>query len=72
MSDKYFPIKKGVACQLKWTWNTIKLQEGTSQSCHRVDPLFLTPENFDNFHNDKKWLEQRKMQLDGNIRVYTR
>lgn len=65
MSDRYFPIKKGVACQLKWTWNTIKLQEGTSQSCHRVDPLFLTPENFDNFHNDEKWLEQRKMQLDG-------
>jgi len=65
MSDRYFPIKKGVACQLKWTWNTIKLQEGTSQSCHRVDPLFLTPENFDNFHNDEKWLEQRKMKLDG-------
>jgi len=65
MSDKYFPIKKGVACQLKWTWNTIKLQEGTSQSCHRVDPLFLTPENFNNFHNDEKWLEQRKLQLAG-------
>jgi hypothetical protein len=65
MSDKYFPIKKGVACQLKWTWNTIRLQEGTSSSCHRVEPLFLTPETFDNFHNDEKWLDQRKMQLAG-------
>ena len=65
MSDKYFPIKKGVTCQLKWTWNTIKLQEGTSQSCHRVDPLFLTPETFDNFHNNEKWLEHRKLQLAG-------
>jgi pyruvate-formate lyase-activating enzyme len=65
MSEKFFPIKKGVACQLKWTWNTIRLQEGTSQSCHRVAPLFLTLENFDNFHNDEKWLEQRKLQLAG-------
>lgn len=65
MADKYFPIKKGVACQLKWTWNTIRLQEGTSSCCHRVEPVKLTVENFENFHNHEVWISHRKLMLDG-------
>jgi organic radical activating enzyme len=68
MSDngkKYFPIQSGVACQLKWTWNTIRLQEGTSHSCHRVDPVKLTADTFDNFHNHDTWLEHRNMMKQG-------
>jgi MoaA/NifB/PqqE/SkfB family radical SAM enzyme len=64
-SSKYFPIKQGVACQLKWTWNTIRLYEGTSASCHRVHGLNLDVSTFENFHNDKKWVDQRKLMLEG-------
>lgn len=67
MQKKFFPITQGVACQLKWTWNTIRLYEGTSSSCHRVEKLKLTEQNFENFHNDKKWVDQRVMMLEGNF-----
>ena len=65
MSNEYFPIKKGVACQLKWTWNTIRLAEATSACCHRVTPIPLDINNFDNFHNDPVWISHRKLQLEG-------
>lgn len=62
---KFFPIKQGVACQLKWTWNTIGLYEGTSGCCHRVEKIPLTADTFDNFHNDDRWINQRKLMLSG-------
>jgi pyruvate-formate lyase-activating enzyme len=65
MEKKFFPIKQGVACQLKWTWNTIRLYEGVSSSCHRVTPIYLDASTFDNFHNDEKWISQRKLMLAG-------
>jgi organic radical activating enzyme len=66
MSDrKVFPIAQGVACQLKWTWNTVRLWESTTASCHRVNPVKITPEEFQNFHNHPVWLEHRKLQLEG-------
>lgn len=65
MNKKYFPIKQGVACQLKWTWNTVRLAEGTSACCHRVKPISLDAEKFDNFHNDPVWISHRQMQLQG-------
>jgi pyruvate-formate lyase-activating enzyme len=61
----YFPIKKGVACPLKWSWNTVRLAEATTACCHKVQAVPLSIENFDNFHNDPVWIEHRKMQLDG-------
>ena len=63
--DKVFPIKKGVACQLKWTWNTVRLMEATSACCHRVEPIPLNIDDFDNFHNDPVWVSHREMQLQG-------
>lgn len=62
---KVFPISQGVACQLKWTWNTLRLAEASSACCHRVDPIPLTAENFQNIHNHPTWVEHRKMQLQG-------
>ena len=62
---KIFPIKQGVACQLKWTWHSLSFYEGVSSSCHRVKSVPLNKDNFDNFHNHPNWIEQRKLQLSG-------
>lgn len=66
MTSRTFPIRTGVACPLKWSWNTLRLPEASTACCHRVistDPL--TVENFQNFHNHPIWIEHRKMQLAG-------
>lgn len=65
MVGKFFPITQGVACQLKWTWHTVHLYDGTSNSCHRVDSVALAPATFDNFHNHETWINQRKTMLEG-------
>lgn len=65
MEQRYFPIKTATACQLKWNWSTIRLYDGTTSSCHRVDPDSLTPETFDSFHNTPKKLADRQLMLDG-------
>ena len=43
----------------------MRLQEGTSSSCHRVKGVPLEVDNFDNFHNTETWISHRKMQLEG-------
>jgi len=65
MIQKHFPIQTDTACQLKWTWSTIELYTGKTNSCHRVDPTIITPANFDQFHNTDKKLEDRKLMLEG-------
>lgn len=62
---KKFPIKTDTACQSKWTWSTIFLNEGTSSSCHRVKAFPIDPSNFDNFHNLKEKIEDREKMLLG-------
>lgn len=64
--NKYFPIKTETACQLKWTWSTIHLYEGTTNSCHRVSLSNVEPDNFDAFHNTPKKLADREIMLEGN------
>lgn len=51
-------------CLYKWTWSTIRLWEGTTNSCHRVesDPI---PENYEDFHNTPKKIADRKKMLAG-------
>lgn len=61
----YFPIKTATACQLKWTWSTIRLYNGTTSSCHRVDGDRITPDTFNSFHNTAKKISDRKLMLDG-------
>jgi organic radical activating enzyme len=66
MADqKFFPIKQGVACQLKWTWNTLRLAEASSAVCHRVAPVKLTTENFNDIHNHPTWVQHRELQMQG-------
>lgn len=63
--NRYFPIKTETACQLKWTWSTIHLYTGETNSCHRVNETKLDPYNFGNFHNTEKKLADRQLMLNG-------
>jgi hypothetical protein len=62
---KKFPIKTATACQSKWTWSTIYLNQLATASCHRVDPVPFDLEDFDNFHNVSKKISDRKLMLEG-------
>lgn len=61
---KYFPIKTATACQSKWTWNTLWLNEGTASSCHRAGWDKVTVEDF-NLHNGPNKLRARSEMLEG-------
>lgn len=65
MKHKYFPIQTATACQLKWTWSSIYLYEGTTNSCHRVAKSPLSVDTFDHFHNTAKKLQDRQTMLGG-------
>lgn len=65
MENKYFPIHTNTACQLKWSWSTIRLYNGHTSSCHRVRSDTITPENFSTFHNTPKKLSDRQIMLNG-------
>jgi len=60
-----FPIKTATACQSKWTWSTIFLNKLSTASCHRVNPVPFTLEEFDNFHNLPKKIADRELMLAG-------
>lgn len=60
-----FPITEGTACQNKWTWSSIYLNLLSTASCHRVKPVPISLENFDDFHNTPKKLEDRSRMLQG-------
>jgi hypothetical protein len=60
-----FPIKTATACASKWAWSTIWLNKGESASCHRNHPSTIDPNDFDNFHNLPKKIEDRKLMLEG-------
>jgi len=63
--SRYFPIKTDTACQLKWTWSTVTLYSGKTNSCHRVGATDIDLDNFNQFHNTEKKLADRKLMLDG-------
>jgi len=65
MSDQVFPIRNDTACVYKWGWNTFRLYNGTSSSCHRVDTVSVTLNNFDDFHNTPEVLNDRQQMLAG-------
>ena len=60
-----FPIEAATACQNKWTWSSIYLNLLSTASCHRVKPVEISLENFDDFHNTPKKLEDRSRMLQG-------
>lgn len=65
MSDRVFPIRNDTACVYKWGWNTFRLYNGTSSSCHRVNSVAVPLDNFDDFHNTPEVLNDRKKMLAG-------
>jgi len=65
MTKRYFPIQTETACQLKWTWSSIYLYDGTTNSCHRVAKSPLTVDSFSQFHNTPKKLADRQLMLEG-------
>lgn len=65
MSDKVFPVRNDAACVYKWGWNTFRLFDATSSSCHRVTPVAVSLENFQDFHNTTEVLDDRKLMLQG-------
>ena len=60
-----FPIRTKTSCQSKWNWSTIYLNMKASASCHRVNPVPFTLEEFDNFHNLPKKIDDRRLMLSG-------
>lgn len=60
-----FPLSTATACQSKWTWSTIYLNMLSTASCHRVNPVPFSVDEFDNFHNIPKKLEDRRLMLKG-------
>ena len=66
MSDnrKVFPIQTETSCQLKWTWSTIYLTEGTTASCHRTIHHKFASNTF-NFHNTPQKIQDRELMLKG-------
>jgi organic radical activating enzyme len=65
MQTRYFPIKTQTACQLKWTWSTLFLYDGTTNSCHRCKSSQLDTDNFDSFHNTPRKIADRQTMLKG-------
>lgn len=52
-------------CLYKWTWSTIRLMEGTTNSCHRVKSDKLTPDTYKDFHNTPTKLSHRNLMKKG-------
>jgi pyruvate-formate lyase-activating enzyme len=65
MPQDVFPIKNAAACVYKWTWNTFRLHNASSSSCHRVKPVYIPLEQFDQFHNTPAVINDRKLMLEG-------
>ena len=57
--SKVFPIRNDAACVFKWGWNTFRLYNGKSSSCHRVEQDVITVENFHTFHNTPRKIQTR-------------
>ena len=66
MTDKFNPLTENkLGCAYKWSWSTIKLNHGTSSSCHRTDTDQIDPDTLDNFHNMPGQIAARKLMQQG-------
>jgi pyruvate-formate lyase-activating enzyme len=64
LPQRVFPIKTATACQLKWTWSTVYLNEEKTASCHRTNHHNFDTDRFD-FHNTPEKLQDRERMLAG-------
>jgi len=62
---KVFPIKTETSCLSKWSSSSLYLPMGLTASCCYADLLPLTVENFDDFHNHPKKIEDREKMIEG-------
>ena len=64
MSQKYFPIQTDTSCRLKWSQNSIWLNNGKIGYCckARIGPI---GDNFYNFHNTDLKIKSRRDMLAG-------
>lgn len=60
-----WPIRTATACQSKWSWSTIYLNQLSTASCHRVNPTPFDLDQFDQFHNVPKKIHDRELMLRG-------
>ena len=60
-----FPIKTATGCRLKWAYSTIFLSRSATASCHRVKQDPLTLQDFENFHNLPRKLNDRALMKEG-------
>lgn len=65
MSQDVFPIRNQAACVYKWAWNTFRLHNATSSSCHRIKPVHVPLDQFDQFHNTAEVINDRRLMLEG-------
>lgn len=65
MTNRVFPIRNDTACVYKWAWNTFRLYNATSSSCHRINPVTVPLDKFDDFHNTPEVLNDRQKMLAG-------
>lgn len=56
---------KDPVCLWKWTWSTIRLMEGTTNSCHRVKSDKLSSDTYKDFHNTPTKLQHREKMQKG-------
>lgn len=62
---KDFPITTATGCILKWSWSTIFLKQGETNSCHRCNIQKIDPDNFADFHNLPEKIAARETMLRG-------
>ena len=62
---KVFPIRTDTSCLFKWNGSSIMLPMNSSASCCFAEQLPLDLNNFDNFHNHPKKIEDRERMLRG-------
>lgn len=65
MSKKHFPIRNDAACVYKWAWNTFRLYNGHTSSCHRIKTTYVDIDEFDNFHNTSNVIAARTRMAAG-------
>lgn len=68
MSSSKFTKKYNLpdpVCLYKWQWSTVRLQQQTSASCHRVMQEEISVEEFADFHNAPGTVEARQKMLNG-------
>jgi len=62
---KVFPIQSATSCLYKWSGSSIMLPMNSSASCCFAEQIPLDPDNFDNFHNHPKKIEDRERMIRG-------